>query len=49
MASKFRALQVTKDGDRQSIAITELTDADLMDGDNGQGAYHPEVPPHSRH
>src|SRR4029078_1110473 len=24
---------VTKDGDRQSIAITELTDADLMDGD----------------
>ena len=33
MASKFRALQVTKDGDRQSIAITELTDADLMDGD----------------
>ena len=33
MASKFRALQATKDGDRQSIAITELTDADLMDGD----------------
>jgi hypothetical protein len=25
--AKFRALLVTKDGDRQSIAVTELTDA----------------------
>ena len=32
MADKFRALLVTKDGDRQSVAVTELTDADLMDG-----------------
>jgi hypothetical protein len=29
--AKFRALLVT--GDRQSIAVTELTDADLMEGD----------------
>ena len=33
MADKFRALLVTKDGDRQSAAVTELTDADLMEGD----------------
>ena len=31
MADKFRAF-VTKDGDRQSVAVTELTDADLMEG-----------------
>jgi hypothetical protein len=33
MADTFRALLVTKDGDRQSLAVTELTDADLMEGD----------------
>ena len=33
MTEKFRALLVTKDGDRQSAAVTELTDADLMEGD----------------
>ena len=32
MSEKFRALLVTKDGDQQSVAVTELTDADLMDG-----------------
>ena len=32
MAEKFRALLVTKDGDRQSVVVTELTDADLMEG-----------------
>ena len=33
MTEKFRALLVTKEGDRQSAAVTELTDADLMEGD----------------
>ena len=33
MADTFRALLVTKDGDRQSAAVTELTGADLMEGD----------------
>ena len=33
MADKFRALLVTNDGNRQSVAVTELTDADLMEGD----------------
>src|SRR4029079_8507559 len=30
MADKFRALLVTKEGNRQNTAMTELTDADLM-------------------
>jgi acrylyl-CoA reductase (NADPH) len=33
MHDKFRALLATKDGDRQSIKLTELSDSDLMDGD----------------
>ena len=33
MPDKFRALLVTKEGDNQSVAVTELTDADLMEGD----------------
>ena len=33
MAATFRALFVTKNGDRQSVAVTELTEADLMEGD----------------
>ena len=33
MTEKFRALLVTKEGDRQSAAVTELTDVDLMEGD----------------
>ena len=32
MVDTFRALLVTKDDDRQSVAITELTEADLMEG-----------------
>ena len=32
MVDTFRALLVTKDDIRQSVAITELTDADLMEG-----------------
>ncbi|MGH6802916.1 MAG: hypothetical protein ACREC3_06065 [Methyloceanibacter sp.] len=33
MAATFRALLATKDGDRQSVGIAELTEADLMDGE----------------
>ena len=43
MADKFRALLVTKDGDRQSVAVTELTDADLMDGDVTVAVEHSTV------
>ena len=32
MAATFRALLATNDGDRQSVAVTELTEADLMGG-----------------
>src|SRR4029079_6491703 len=43
MADKFRALFVTKDGDRQSVAVTELTDADLMEGDVTVAVEHSTV------
>ena len=43
MADKFRALLVTKDGDRQIVAITELTDADLMEGDVTVAVEHSTV------
>ena len=43
MANKFRALLVTKDGDRQSAAVTELTDADLMEGDVTVAVEHSTV------
>src|SRR5260221_1290115 len=33
MQDRFRALLVTKDRERQSARLTELTDSDLMDGD----------------
>jgi acrylyl-CoA reductase (NADPH) len=33
MADKFRALLATKDGDRQNVSVTELTEGDLMDGE----------------
>jgi acrylyl-CoA reductase (NADPH) len=33
MADKLRGLLVTRDGGRQSVAVTELTEADLMEGD----------------
>ena len=43
MADTFRALLVTKDGDRQSVAVTELTDADLMEGDVTVAVEHSTV------
>jgi acrylyl-CoA reductase (NADPH) len=43
MADKFRALLVTKDGDRQSVTVTELTDADLMKGDVTVAVEHSTV------
>ena len=43
MADKFRALLVTKDGSRQSVAVTELTDADLMAGDVTVAVEHSTV------
>jgi acrylyl-CoA reductase (NADPH) len=43
MADTFRALLVTKDGDRQSLAVTELTDADLMEGDVTVAVEHSTV------
>lgn len=32
MADRFKALLASKDGDKTSVALTELSDADLMDG-----------------
>jgi NADPH:quinone reductase-like Zn-dependent oxidoreductase len=43
MANKFRALLVTKDGDRHSAAVTELTDADLMERDVTVAVEHSTV------
>ena len=43
MADKFRALLVTKDGDRQSVLVTELMDADLMEGDVTVAVEHSTV------
>jgi acrylyl-CoA reductase (NADPH) len=43
MAEKFQALLATKDGDRQSVAVTELTDTDLMDGDVTVAVEHSTV------
>jgi len=33
MADELRASLATKEGARQSVAVTELPDADLMDGE----------------
>ena len=33
MADNFRAMLVSKDGDQQSVVVTELAETDLMDGD----------------
>ncbi|HYA36114.1 MAG TPA: MDR family oxidoreductase, partial [Candidatus Binataceae bacterium] len=33
MADKFRALLVTKEGDTQKVALTEIAESDLMEGD----------------
>jgi acrylyl-CoA reductase (NADPH) len=43
MPDKFRALLVTKEGDNQSVAVTELTDADLMEGDVTVAVEHSTV------
>src|ERR1700751_1893144 len=43
MADKFRALLATKEGDRQSVAVTELTEADLMDGEVTVAIEHSTV------
>ena len=43
MAATFRALLATKEGDRQSVAVTELTEADLMDGDVTVAVEHSTV------
>src|SRR6476659_2311303 len=43
MADKFRALLVSKDGNRQSVAVTELTDADLMEGNVTVAVEHSTV------
>jgi acrylyl-CoA reductase (NADPH) len=43
MADKFRALLATKEGARQSVAVTELTDADLMDGEVTVAVEHSTV------
>ena len=43
MADKFRALLVAKDGDQQSVAVTELTEAELMEGDVTLAVEHSTV------
>src|SRR5689334_24672057 len=43
MADKFRALLATKEGDRQSVAVTELAEADLMDGEVTVAVEHSTV------
>src|SRR4026209_2452742 len=43
MPDKFRALLVTKEGDTESVAVTELTDADLMEGDVTVAVEHSTV------
>ena len=32
MADRFTALLASKDGDKTAVALTELSDADLMEG-----------------
>ena len=43
MVDTFQALLVTKDDDRQSVALTELTDADLMEGNVTVAVEHSTV------
>jgi acrylyl-CoA reductase (NADPH) len=43
MADKFRALLATKDGDRQNVSVTELTEGDLMDGEVTVAVEHSTV------
>jgi acrylyl-CoA reductase (NADPH) len=43
MADSFTALLVSKQEDRQSVALTELTEADLMDGEVTVSVEHSTV------
>jgi acrylyl-CoA reductase (NADPH) len=43
MTDTFRALLATQDGDRQNVAVTELTEADLMDGEVTVAVEHSTV------
>jgi len=43
MVDTFQALLVTKDDDRQSVGLTELTDADLMEGNVTVAVEHSTV------
>jgi len=43
MAATFCALLATKDGNRQSVAVTELTETDLMDGEVTVAVEHSTV------
>jgi transposase len=43
MADNFRALLISKDGDQQSVVVTELEDTDLMDGDVTVAVEHSTV------
>ena len=39
----FRALLATEEGERQNVGITDLTDADLMDGEVTVAVEHSTV------
>ena len=43
MADNFRAMLVSKDGDQQSVVVTELAETDLMDGDVTVAVEHSTV------
>ena len=43
MADNFRALLVSKDGDQQSVIITELAETELMDGNVTVAVEHSTV------
>src|SRR5262249_44110443 len=43
VTERFRALLVTKSGDRQSVEVTQWTDADLMEGDVTVAVEHSTV------
>jgi len=43
MTTTFRALLVTKKGDKQSVALVELNDSDLMEGDVTVAVEHSTV------
>ncbi len=43
MTDRFKAILITRDGDRQNAALTELSAADLMDGDVTVAVSHSTV------